>query len=95
MGQEVKSVQDFFAVVKRRRTGIAVTATVIFLVSALVAFLIPPNYRSTSTILIEEQEVPRDYVNTTVTSLLEFLAINGWIMDPTSWAIFFTLNVSR
>jgi polysaccharide chain length determinant protein (PEP-CTERM system associated) len=71
MGQEVKSVQDFFAVVKRRRTGIAVTATVIFLVSALVAFLIPPHYRSTSTILIEEQEVPRDYVNTTVTSFAD------------------------
>jgi len=68
MGQEVKTVQDFLDIVKRRKRSIAVTAATVFAASALFAFLLPPEYRSSSTILIEDQEVPRDFVNTTVTS---------------------------
>lgn len=71
MGQDVKTVQDFFAIVRRRKTGIIVTAAAVFVVSAAIAFLIPPHYRSSSTILIEDQEVPRDFVNTTVTSFAD------------------------
>lgn len=68
MGQEVKTAQDLFDILKRRKLSIVVTAAVIFAVSAVTAFMLPPKYRSSSTILIEEQEVPRDFVNTTVTS---------------------------
>ena len=71
MGQEVKTAQDFLDVMKRRRSSIVVTAIAVFATSALIAFLIPPHYRSSSTILIEDQEVPRDYVNTTVTSFAD------------------------
>jgi polysaccharide biosynthesis transport protein len=71
MGQEVKTVQDFIEVLKRRRSSILLTAMTVFLLSALVAFLLPPHYRSSSTILIEDQEVPRDYVNTTITSFAD------------------------
>jgi polysaccharide chain length determinant protein (PEP-CTERM system associated) len=68
MGQEVKTAQDFLDILKRRRLGIVVTALTVFVISAAIAFLIPPHYRSSSTILIEDQEVPREFVNTTVTS---------------------------
>lgn len=68
MGQEVKTVQDFLDIVRRRKRSIVVTAATVFAISALCAFLLPPEYRSSSTILIEDQEVPRDFVNTTVTS---------------------------
>jgi polysaccharide biosynthesis transport protein len=71
MGQEVKTAQDFLQILKRRRASIIVTAIAVFVASAAIAFLIPPHYRSSSTILIEEQEVPRDYVNTTVTSFAD------------------------
>jgi len=71
MGQQVKTMQDFLDILKRRRSSIVVTAIAVFVLSALIAFLIPPHYRSSSTILIEEQEVPRDYVNTTVTSFAD------------------------
>lgn len=71
MGQEVKTVQDFFDILKRRRQSIVVTSTLVFLTAAAIAFLLPPHYRSSSTILIEDQEVPRDYVNTTVTSFAD------------------------
>ena len=68
MGQEVKTAQDFLDILKRRKSSILVTAATVFAISALLAFLLPPQYRSSSTILIEDQEVPRDFVNTTVTS---------------------------
>ncbi|MBJ6724240.1 chain-length determining protein [Geomonas sp. Red875] len=65
---EIKTAQDVIDILKRRKTSILVTAVTIFVIGAATAFLIPPKYRSTSTILIEEQEVPRELVNTTVTS---------------------------
>ena len=71
MGQEVKTAQDFLDVLKRRRSSIAITTLTIFVIAAAIAFLLPPHYRSSSTILIEDQEVPRDYVNTTVTSFAD------------------------
>lgn len=66
MGQE-KTLRDYIDIVKRRKWSIILTACTIFVITALAAFLWPPTYRSTSTILIEDQEIPRDYVNSTVT----------------------------
>jgi polysaccharide chain length determinant protein (PEP-CTERM system associated) len=43
----------------------------ISLIAAIVALALPPIYTSTATILIEEQEIPQDYVMTTVTSFAE------------------------
>ncbi len=40
----------------------------IFAISVLVAFLLPPVYRSTATILIEEQEIPQHLIRSTITS---------------------------
>lgn len=41
------------------------------LAGILLALLLPPIYKSTSTILIEEQDVPQDFVMTTVTGYAE------------------------
>jgi len=71
MGQEVKTAQDFLDILKRRKWSILVTAATVFGISALIAFLLPPQYRSSSTILVEDQEVPREFVNTTVTSYVD------------------------
>ena len=68
MGQEVRTAKDFFDILKRRKYSIVFTAAIVFAVSAVTAFMLPAQYRSSSTILIEDQEVPRDFVNTTVTS---------------------------
>jgi len=85
MEHEVKSAHDVFEIVKRRKWSIIVPAITIFAVSAVIAFTWPPVYRSTSTILIEDQEVPRDFVNTTVTSFAEqrMQTINQRIMGTT------------
>ncbi len=71
MEMEIKSAQDVAAIVKRRKWNIIVPAAVIFLSATVLALILPPVYRSTSTILIEDQEVPRDYVNSTVTGFAE------------------------
>lgn len=39
--------------------------------SVLLAFLLPPTYRSTATILIEQQEIPQDLVRSTITSFAD------------------------
>lgn len=63
-----KSLKDYLDTLRRRRSAILLTAGGLFLVSLLVAFLLPPVYRSTATILIEEQEIPADLVRSTITT---------------------------
>src|SRR5215471_4893819 len=56
-----------------RRRWIAATASfaVVLLVVAAIAVLLPPVYRSTATILIEQQEIPQDLVRSTITSFAD------------------------
>src|SRR5499427_4438475 len=62
------SVRDILAALRRRSLlAVAVAAALLVLVVPA-ALLWPPVYRSTATILIEEQEIPRDLVRSTVTS---------------------------
>lgn len=58
---------DYLSILRRRKKQVFRTALMVFLVSAILAFVIPPVYRSSATILIEQQEVPRDLVSSTVT----------------------------
>ena len=71
MQQEITSLNDLVDIIKRRWLSLVLPAASIFLVAVLIAFMLPRVYRSTSTILIEEQEVPREFVNTTVTTFAE------------------------
>ena len=82
MENEIKSIQDVVAILKRRRWQLIVPALVIFLVAAVAAFSLPRKYRSTATILIEAQEVPSEYVKTNITSFADqrLQAINQRIM---------------
>ena len=85
MEQDVKSLGDVIAIVKRRKYYLIWPAVGVFVLSAIIAFVWPPTYRSTSTILIEEQEIPREYVMTTVSSFAEqrLQTINQRIMSST------------
>ena len=83
--EDIKSVGDVVAIIKRRKWYIILPAVSIFLLAVIVAFAWPRTYRSASTILIEEQEIPREYVMTTVYSYAEqrLQAINQRIMSST------------
>jgi polysaccharide chain length determinant protein (PEP-CTERM system associated) len=82
MEQDDKNVQDIVAIAKRRKWYIIIPMITIFLLSISIANLIPPKFRSTSTILIEEQEIPREYVSTNVTTFADqrLQTINQQIM---------------
>ena len=62
-----KTLDDYLAILKRRKWQLIVPALLLSVVAVLAALLLPPMYRSTATILIEQQEIPTDLVRTTVT----------------------------
>ncbi len=68
MEEDIKGLGDYLAVLKRRKVQFIATVFVILTISAAIALLWPPTYRSSATILIEQQEIPADLVRTTVTS---------------------------
>lgn len=78
-----QTITDFISIVKRRRWGIMLPFTAFVLLSVVVILIWDPVYRSTATILIEEQDIPREYVMATVTSYAEhrLQAINQRIMS--------------
>src|SRR5271157_2830353 len=78
-------IDDVIKVIKKRRWGFIVPVLALFLLSVLVLMIWAPVYRSTSTILIEEREIPPEYVMSTVTSYAEqrLQQINQRIMSST------------
>jgi len=60
-------LSDYLAILRRRKKQVFTVAAAFFLCSAVAAFVIPPKYRATATILIEQQEVPREMLQSTVT----------------------------
>ena len=71
MEPEVKTIQDLTAILKRRKGALVLPALIVFAIAAVVAFALPSIYRSTATILIEEQEIPKEYVMSMVSSYAE------------------------
>jgi polysaccharide biosynthesis transport protein len=62
------SFKDFVDGLVRRRTLATAIAAACLITAFAIALLLPPSYRSTGTILIEQQEVPADLVRSTVTA---------------------------
>ena len=85
MDQHTLDLTDMITIVKRRRWYIIVPFLTVFAIATATAFLIPPKYRSTSTILIEDQEIPKEFVSTNVTSYADqrLQSINQKIIGTT------------
>jgi polysaccharide chain length determinant protein (PEP-CTERM system associated) len=62
---------DYLEIVRRRKWSLILPAVIIFMIAGIVALALPAVYQSKSTILIEEQEIPADFVMTTVTGFAE------------------------
>jgi len=65
--EETKNLNDYLAILRRRRWQIIVTACLLLAITVIVAFTLPSVYRSDATILIEEQDIPEELVRSTVT----------------------------
>jgi polysaccharide chain length determinant protein (PEP-CTERM system associated) len=62
---------DILPIIKRRKAALIIPAVTIMSICLVLAFYLPSYYRSSATILIEEQEIPQDFVMATVTSFAE------------------------
>jgi uncharacterized protein involved in exopolysaccharide biosynthesis len=69
--KEENQKEKFRGFVRRRRSFFLLTFMVVFLAAVTVAYVLPPIFKSQSTILVEEQKIPRDYVKSAITSFAE------------------------
>lgn len=63
--------QDYKELLKRRKWVLIIPTMLIVFASVIIAKILPPVYQSTSTILVEEQEILSDYVVSSVTGYAE------------------------
>jgi polysaccharide biosynthesis transport protein len=69
--EQGKSLGEHWAALKRRRWEILFVAAFLFAASLVIALAWPATYRSTATILIQEQDIPPDLVRSTVTGFAD------------------------
>ena len=65
------NIEDIKGIIRRRKKGFFIVSLCIFFAAVVTAFVLPPIYLSQSTILIEEQQIPEEYVRSTITSYVE------------------------
>jgi succinoglycan biosynthesis transport protein ExoP len=63
-----QGVQGYARIAWRRRRSLLLGFAIGLVVTLLLAFMLPASYRSSGTVLIEQQEMPTDLVRSTVTS---------------------------
>lgn len=68
---EAKDIVHLKGIVRRRRKGFVVSFLIIFILGAVLSLVLPSIYLSRSTILIENQLIPTEYVQTTITGFVE------------------------
>jgi uncharacterized protein involved in exopolysaccharide biosynthesis len=68
IADDVKGPRDYLAAVSRRKLRLIVPAVIIVAISIVVAIVTPAVYKSTGTVLIEEPDIPREFVRSTITS---------------------------
>ena len=65
---EIKDLKGF---VRRRKKSFFIIFLMVFFLTATRAAMLPPEYRAEVTIMIQGQQIPQDYVKSTVTSYAE------------------------
>lgn len=63
-----RTLQDYLAIIRRRKVHLIIPTLVVAAVALTVIFALPSTYTSEATILIEDQEVPREFVTSTISS---------------------------
>jgi polysaccharide biosynthesis transport protein len=71
MPHEEVGFGQFIAILKMRKKALIISALSVLGVTILVVALLPSIYESSSTILIEEQQIPQDFVRSTVTGFAD------------------------
>lgn len=67
----MQNINDIKGLIRRRILIFLLSSIPVFIIVAIIAFILPPIYVSKSTILIESQQIPQEYVKSTVTGYIE------------------------
>ena len=83
--QQEQDLRHYWRILMSRKHYFLGTALAIVLVASVVALALPPIYESTATILIEEQQIPPDFVRSTVTGFADqrIQSLNQQILSRT------------
>ena len=68
---ETEDIGHYISILQSRKKYFVIPALVVLGVAILVALLLPSIYESSSTILIEAQQIPQEFVKSTVTGFAE------------------------
>jgi len=71
LDEQAPDLREYLAILKRRKWQLILPIVVLLPLALLVALKLPPVYRSSATILIEQQEIPPELIRTTVTSFAD------------------------
>jgi polysaccharide chain length determinant protein (PEP-CTERM system associated) len=71
MEEDVKSLKEYLQIIRRRKYLIVGSMLLLLISSVIIAFALPPVYRSEATILIEQQHIPSELVKSTVISFAD------------------------
>ena len=66
MDLEAKTFQEYLAILKRRKWQFFLPALAFIIFASVAALIWPPTYRSSAVVLVEEPDVPLDFVKSTV-----------------------------
>ncbi len=70
-GHNQITISEIRGFIRRRRNSFLTCFFIVFAIACIIAIALPPIYRSRATILIEEQQIPDEYVRSTLTSYAE------------------------
>jgi protein tyrosine kinase modulator len=68
---ETEDLGHYISILQSRKKYFVIPAIVVLCLTILVALLLPSIYESSSTILIEEQQIPQEFVKSTVTGFAD------------------------
>lgn len=71
MEEDVKTIKDYIWIAWRRKFHILIPFVLVLAATVATVFLLPPVYKSTGTILIESQQIPKELIQSTVTSFAD------------------------
>ncbi len=71
MENDIKTAGDYLSIAWRRKFYLLIPFVLVMIITTALAFLLPPVYKSTGTILIESQQIPQELIQSTVTSFAD------------------------
>lgn len=71
MADQILEWKDISGFIRRRRKSFVVIFFMVFIASVVLAFTLPPVYRGETTIIIQDQQIPESYVQSTITAYAE------------------------